>query len=272
MSLTILSYGGGVQSTAMLVLAAQGRLGYEIDAAVFANVGDNSEHPKTLAYVSEVAEPFAKAHGIDLVTIRRVKIRSGQVMDLHDEVIDPENRGIKIPVRMDKTGAPGNRSCTSDYKIQPINRWLRQRGASKNNPATVCIGISTDEIFRMGRRKPVPNQEAVYPLIDLGISRSQCQSIISEAGIPVPPKSSCFFCPFHTKQSWSEMRRDEPELFQKSVDLERKINEKRQVLGRDPVWLSDFQAPLDQAVPVAQDSLPFESDIDGECGSGYCWT
>jgi hypothetical protein len=40
---TIISYGGGVQSTAMLVLAIRGQLGYQIDAALFANVGDDSE-------------------------------------------------------------------------------------------------------------------------------------------------------------------------------------------------------------------------------------
>lgn len=43
----VISYGGGVQSTAMIVLAAQGKLGPVTDA-IFANVGDDSEHPQTL--------------------------------------------------------------------------------------------------------------------------------------------------------------------------------------------------------------------------------
>lgn len=57
----VISYGGGVQSTAMLVLAAQGRLGYPVTHALFANVGDQAEHPRTLAYVRDVAAPFAAA-------------------------------------------------------------------------------------------------------------------------------------------------------------------------------------------------------------------
>lgn len=41
------SYGGGVQSTAALVLAAQGIIDYPL--FLFSNVGDDSEHPGTLS-------------------------------------------------------------------------------------------------------------------------------------------------------------------------------------------------------------------------------
>lgn len=40
------SYGGGVQSTALLVLAAQRRIDYPL--FLFANVGDDSENPATV--------------------------------------------------------------------------------------------------------------------------------------------------------------------------------------------------------------------------------
>ncbi len=43
----VISYGGGVQSTALLVLANRGEIRY-VDAALFANVGDDSEDPDTL--------------------------------------------------------------------------------------------------------------------------------------------------------------------------------------------------------------------------------
>ena len=46
----VISYGGGVQSPALLVMAARGELG-KVDAALFCNVGDDSEHPETLEYV-----------------------------------------------------------------------------------------------------------------------------------------------------------------------------------------------------------------------------
>lgn len=271
MSLTIISYGGGVQSTAMLVLACEGRLGYDVDAAVFANVGPNSEHPATLTFIEEVARPYCAEHGLELVEVRRTMVRSGEVKDLYDDLMDPEMKAVKIPVRLG-TGAPGNRICTVDYKVKPMARWLKQNGASKTDPATVLIGFSTDEVFRVGRGQPIPGQERAYPLIDLGLSRSACQQLIADAGLPVPPKSSCYFCPFRTKQVWAEMRRDEPELFQKTVELERAMINKRHALGRDPAYLHGDLKPLDEAVHEAQDMLPLFDDKDGECDSGMCWT
>ena len=41
-----ISFGGGVQSTALLVLASQGKIDFR--TFLFANVGDDSEHPATL--------------------------------------------------------------------------------------------------------------------------------------------------------------------------------------------------------------------------------
>jgi hypothetical protein len=70
------------------------------------------------------------------------------------------------------------------------------------------------------------------------------------------------------------MRRDEPELFQKSVDLETLLNERRQMLGKDPVWLTRFNMPLNEAIGEAQDMLPlFVASPDNDsCDDGYCWT
>jgi hypothetical protein len=34
-----------------------------------------------------------------------------------------------------------------------------------------------------------------YPLIDWDWNRARCMEEIAKAGLPVPPKSSCFFCP-----------------------------------------------------------------------------
>ncbi len=64
MSLRCVSYGGGVQSTSLLVLAAQGRI--DFDLFLMANVGEDSEHPATLKYVREVAIPYAEERGIEL--------------------------------------------------------------------------------------------------------------------------------------------------------------------------------------------------------------
>lgn len=269
--LRVISYGGGVQSTALIVLALQEKIP-KVDAALFANVGDDSEHPGTLEFVRNVMIPWATEKGFPIHELHRT-MRDGTTRTLWGEIHAEGSRSIKIPVRMNGTGAPGNRSCTSDYKIRVVNKWLREHGATKQNPAEVCIGISTDEYQRASNRRPEPTQIALYPLLDLGLDRTACQNIIRNAGLPVPPKSSCFFCPFHRLQTWREMRRDEPELFWKSVELERHINTVRLELKRAPVFLTDKSMPLDQAAHEAGPTL-FDEEVfnDGKCDEGYCWT
>jgi hypothetical protein len=257
------SYGGGVQSTAALVLAAQGKIDY--CTFLFCNVGDDSENPETLAYIRDVALPFAQQHSIELHELQWIR-RNGEVDEtLYQRLTRPESRSIGIPVRM-SNGAPGNRSCTTDYKIRVVARWTRQHGATKDDPASVGIGISLDEFQRMRNDSGFAHQTLNYPLIDLRIDRMQCINIIRQAGLPVPPKSSCWFCPFHSLQTWQEMRQQQPVTFQKAVDLEKLLNERRTSLGRDQVWLTRKLKPLIEATT----ELTQESLFDDVCESGYC--
>jgi hypothetical protein len=253
---------------AALVLAAQGELDYRV--FLFANVGDDSEHPGTLRYVEEHARPFAAEHGIELTTLHRVR-RDGSGETLWGRLTKEGSRSLPIPVRMDN-GAPGQRSCTADFKIKVIGKELKRRGASADNPAHVGIGISVDEIHRANNRRQEPHERIEYPLLDLGLRRADCPRIIRSAGLPVPPKSSCFFCPFHRPETWHDMRRSEPELFEKSCQLEELLNRRRDELGKDHVYLTRFARPLREAVPDGVDLLPMFDEADGMCDSGYCMT
>ncbi|MFH9215929.1 phosphoadenosine phosphosulfate reductase [Streptomyces globisporus] len=263
------SYGGGVQSTALLVLAAQGRIDFR--TFLMANVGDDSEHPGTLRYLEEYARPFAAEHGIELAVLDRVMVRSGETRTLYGQLTKEGSRSLAIPVRM-SNGAPGTRSCTADFKIKVIGRELKRRGATKQHPATIGIGISLDEIHRANNRRCEPHEEIVYPLLELGLRRIDCARIVREAGLPVPPKSSCWFCPFHRPETWHDMRRNEPALFEKSCQLEELLNKRRDTLGKDHVYLTRFGRPLRQAIPAGVDVLPGFEDTDGLCDSGWCMT
>jgi hypothetical protein len=274
--LRTISYGGGVQSTALCVLAVQGKLdaviGGPVDVALFSNVGDDSEHPATLAFVREVMTPWAAERGLPIVELQRIK-RDGTVETLMGRLTKEGSRSLAIPVRM-SNGAPGNRSCTADFKIHVIGKWLKAQGCGKTTPpAIVCIGISVDEVERASRGRDEPYQKRYYPLLNLGLTRSDCERVIRDAGLPVPPKSSCFFCPFHRPTTWAEMRRDEPELFAKSQALEDLLNERRQMLGRDPVWLTRFNRRLSDAISEAQTSLFDDTTGIGEtgCDEGVCF-
>lgn len=148
------SYGGGVQSTAMLVLAAQGYL--PRGPFLFSNVGDDSEHPATMVYVREVAFEYAARHDIEIHELHRIPQKGpkkGKPETLYGRLMEPGSRSLPIPVRMPDTGAPGTRACTADFKIRVVARWLKEHGATPENPVQVGIGISTDEYQRANERR-----------------------------------------------------------------------------------------------------------------------
>jgi hypothetical protein len=263
MALRFFSYGGGVQSTAALVLAAQGKIDYPV--FLFANVGDDSEHPDTLRYVEAYAKPYAAANGIELYEV--TPTRHGQPSTLYAETINLEQRMITIPARA-ANGAPGVRSCTSNYKIRPIGRETQRRGATKENPAALGLGISLDEYQRMNTSR-LAWQVFEYPLIDLRLSRDGCEAIIRRAGLPVPPKSACWFCPFLRPSRWREMKEREPNIFMNAVIFERDIIAKRAHHGQSPLYLTRFARTLDQVFDGEQ-AMMFEDD--DTCESGFCMT
>jgi hypothetical protein len=255
------SFGGGIQSVAALVLQAQGRISY--DAFVFSNVGADSENPDTLTYYEQYAKPFAEAHGIPLVEVGKLRFEEPDTLY---QTLMRDDRSIHIPAYM-ATGAPGQRSCTHKFKIEVVARWIRLQG---HREATVGLNISTDEI----ERAHTPQWQDIsgikeiveYPLIDLRISRNDCRKLITEAGLPVPPKSACYFCPFHSRHNWVMLKTEHPELFQKAVEIERFLNYKREKIGKDQVYLHPNLVPLDQAVG---DQSNFFGIVDN-CESGYC--
>ncbi|WP_262401754.1 phosphoadenosine phosphosulfate reductase [Actinomadura sp. CNU-125] len=263
---TTFSFGGGWQSTAALVLAARGEL--PIDTFVFANVGDDSENPATLAYLREHAAPFARRNGLRLIELHRTR-RDGTIETLYGRLTREGSRSIPIPVRM-SSGAPGTRSCTADFKIRVIGRWLKRQGAGPGNPATVAIGITVDEIHRANNRRGDPHERLVYPLLDMGLRRADCPRIITSAGLPVPPRSACWFCPFRSVSAWQNTRRDDPELFERACRLEETLNHRRRLLDRDPVWFTRFNAPLSEVIPTDA-PLPLDGG-DGSCDGGWCFT
>lgn len=266
----VISYGGGVQSTALIAMAATGELA--ADVALFANVGDDSEKSATLAYVRDVMVPWAREQGFDLRIVHRLRRDGSVAPTLLQQLESAKSRSIEIPARM-ANGAPGTRNCTETYKIRTINRWLRDNGVKPSNKATVLIGFSYDEAHRMGRNKPRRYSVADYPLVDRRITREDCKRIIERAGLPVPPKSSCWFCPYQKPSEWARLRRDDAATFERAAQLEAVLIARRAGLGKDPIYLTRFAKPLAEAIQVEQDGLDFGSGPGAEsCDEGYCWT
>lgn len=269
-----------MQSTACLVLAAQGKI--DFPTFIFANVGKKAENRKTIEYVEQYSKPFAEKHGIEFVTVAKMN-RFGIPRDLFDDLMDLATKTIHIPVFMPKGGL-GYRKCTVDYKIKPVRRFIKKRGATAKKPAIVGIGISLDEFHRM---RDSLDAFAVnnYPLVDMRIRRQECVDIIKEAGLPVPPKSSCWFCPYQKLKEWEKMATEDPVQFALGVELERTLWLKNDGHINGNVLLTRKGVPLDQAV-LPSGQLPiFVTGTDGslimlgggieeedeEC-TGYCMT
>ena len=301
-SLRIFSFGGGVQSVAALVLAAQGKIPYQ--HFVFANTGNDSENPDTLRYIRDVAIPFAKQHGLFIWETRR----PGPT--LYQRVTRPGNKFAGIPMRL-PNGKPGRRGCTSDYKVKVLDKWLldtcgirkclaweqattrrvvkrmkqqgipcsyqlAKRAVIKHAPrpyAIVGMGISLDE-FSRARTLAATHWKALdYPLLRLRLTRDDCIAIIEAAGLPVPPKSACWFCPFKSLAAWQELLEQKPAYFERAAELEDRFNQNR----RYKMWLTNKGMPLRQAIRVyaAQKEAREQSQRETEqtaCDGGHCWT
>ncbi len=263
----VFSSGGGIQSTAALILSAQGKIDYPV--FIFANTGDDSENPETLDYVRSISVPFALEHGIAFYEVQKRRLGKHEHQTLLGEIYR-RKRSVPIPARM-SNGAPGNRTCTVDFKINIVDKFIAEE-LKHNGSATVGLGISTDEIHRAKKRDAIKTRGFIksieYPLIDLGLNRSQCYQIILEAGLPIAPKSACYFCPFHSRDEWINLRHDHPDLFNKAVELEVFINHKREaVLPKDKIWLHQYLRPLNEAVGL---QMTFD-DLEN-CEDGYCFT
>ena len=263
MTIRAFSFGCGVQSMAALVLAARREIDYPL--FLFANVGADSENPETITYYTETAVPYAADNGIELVELHKVRRDGSRVTLL--EHIRTANRSVPIPMRM-SNGAPGNRQCTGDFKIAVVAKELKRRGASRADPAAVGLGISLDEFRRARADSRVPHETLEYPLIDRRMTRADCVTVIRDAGLPVPPKSACYFCPFQSPASFQRMRHDHPSRFQVVVGIEWLLTNRRQQLGKDAVYMTRFGRPLDEVTSdqMTLDLDDWDAECDGVCG------
>ncbi|MEU7618758.1 hypothetical protein AB0B27_22050 [Micromonospora rifamycinica] len=264
-----LSLGAGVQSTTLLLLAAQGTIpGF--DAAIFA---DTSWEPAAVYRHLDRLTGIAQAAGIEVVRVSTGDIRA--------DALDPEHRFASMPLfTLGPNGQRGmaRRQCTSEYKIKPIKVEVRRR-LGYPHPARVpagvrarmAIGISLDEIGR-ARDSDVGYMHNVHPLLDLGWRRTDCLRYLTEQGLGDTPKSSCVGCPFHDDGFWADLRANSPAEWADAVAFDRAIRHgsaKANADGhplRGQFFLHRARVPLDEVVLRSQ---PRPADARG-CGPWTC--
>lgn len=232
----VLSFGGGVNSTAMLLLLAD--LQQLPDLVLFADTG--GERPATYDHVREM-RTWCIDHAVPFHVVRN---------------------GVKTleQVSLDRKELPslayGFKGCSVKFKRQPMDRYIRDNWApaavawAQGELVTRYIGIDAGETRRA---KLPPDNRYVYryPLVEHGVDRDGCLALIKKHGLTPPPKSSCFFCPALRKPEILALAKDHPDLFARAVAIEKNaVTRSVAGLGRRFAW-GDFVAGTAPQVETA---------------------
>jgi hypothetical protein len=228
---TVVSYGGGIQSTALVVLAMRER--WAIDEIVHVDLM-GAESPATREYVALFGDWLRREHGRDITIIER---------DLYGDMLARPGF-TPVPWRGKYERFILSRQCTRQYKVQPLQRYLYDRYPGER--IGLMLGISVDEYHRM-RDSSAARIEHVYPLVDRRLTRWQCRDIIERAGLSVPYKSSCWFCPYRTPGSQLVLLQHYPQLREMADALEDRINTERRRRGQDEIIVLRADTDVEQS-------------------------
>jgi len=275
-----LSLGAGAQSTVLALLLSRSdrrlaELGYPMpDVAVFADTGWEPEYVyRHLNWLeAELQFPLIRVSDGDL----RENLKQGRTVSGH--------RFVDVPLyTVNEDGRKGmlRRQCTNHYKIRPIYRRIRQlaggiprRPFPKDKYAEMWIGISQDEMLRM---KPSRESwvEHRWPLVDIGMSRSDCIEWFStEYPDRYLPRSACVICPYRSDEHWVELKQREPNSYEEAVRFDRWLRKStetpvRKLLNGRP-YLHSARKPLDSVIKQKETGSvtgeAFNNECEGLCG------
>ena len=244
-----ISFGAGVQSTALVIISALGL--YDCPKADFAVFADTQSEPQWVYDNLERMTVWAKQ--------RDLPIYVTTVGSLEEDMKAGTSQGRRcasIPgfTRSETDGrtAMVRRQCTGDYKITPISKytrkylgfvkWARIKGKVD---VTALIGISRDEAHRMKDAREIWIRNK-YPLVEAGLFRFNCVKIIQDQGLPVPKKSACRFCPYHSDEYWNDLKINYPDEFNKAVEFDATVRDMSKRGLHQPLYLHRSLKPLSE--------------------------
>lgn len=258
--MNIVSFGGGTNSTAMIIEMYKRHI--PIDLILFADTG--GERPETYSFI-KLFNQWLMDHNMPSITPVEYFTRKGERLTLEDECL----RSKTLP-----SMAYGYKKCSLKHKIATQHKycihhpqcreiWKRKERINK------YIGYDAGEPQRVEhaaeRDAADKKYNHVYPLVEWGIDREGCKKAIKAAGLPLPGKSSCFFCPSMKKAEIQELWTIHPDLFERAVTIERNAKETLkniEGLGRHWSWEGYRASYLSNG-----DLFPFIDHVGGcQCG------
>jgi len=260
----IVSYGGGTNSTAMLI--AMVLKGIKPDLILFADTG--GELPETYDWVNTfsdwlIAEGFPVIEWVKYTQVEGSR-RTFTYSTLEEECLIKK----ALPSK-----AYGFATCSMKYKVGPQQKYLKQWCLSQEIKAIPrqFVGIHTGEMSRLldktGKIRQM-EQEGIrqeYPLIEWGLNQENCNALIKSVGFPVPSKSSCFFCPNRKISEIVELKEKHPELYQRAVEMEQNADLRSlKGLGRTKYAWGDVGAltPMEKALIEAGENNKLCACVD----------
>lgn len=265
-TLRLLSLGAGVQSTVLALMAAAGTLP-GLDGAIFADTG--WEPRRVYDHLDRLSDVL-KGAGIPLYRVSKGNLRNDALDPHHRNASVPyfvrnppymvkepaawaacDHRGSPSadecgacgpdgmtpaawrdrPATLAEREGMGRRQCTSEYKLAPINRKVREllgaappdfRRVPRGRVAEQWIGFSADEIGRVTDPR-VSYLKHRYPLLDLGMDRAACERWLAAAGWGEVAKSACIGCPYHGNRQWRDLRDNHPDEWADAVAFDAAI-------------------------------------------------
>lgn len=255
-----IAYGGGTQSTALLILACRGEIQPRPSLAVFADTGDE---PEWVYRTVAAGTAYAARYGIEVVTRSKGHALSREILD----AADGKRTRFETTPAYTQSGGALMQKCTQEFKIRVIHREIRRRiGRRRNARAVGYIGISRDEASR-AKPSRVPWIEFRWPLIDLGLQRHECIRIVEDALGFIPKRSACVHCPYHSGDYWTMLKAESPQGYALACRVDEAY---RRMAGKAGVaenaYLSARRVPLERIRFDAQQTF---DGFGNECG-GFC--
>ena len=227
--LRALSLGAGVQSTTVLLLARDGTI-EPYEAVVFADTHD---------------EPRTVYDHLDRLGDNIARVTAGRLGDTVNSTY--------LPIPLFKDGGMGRRQCTYQYKLRPIRTHLRTYG--RDVDLSVCI--STDEYSR-AKDSGLNWCRNVFPLLDLGWSRADCNAYLADNWPWPVPRSACVYCPLKSDREWLDLRENQPDDWAAAVAFDE--------AARPFGYVHRSERPLTEAVLRPEDAGQMALECEGMCG------
>jgi hypothetical protein len=210
--LTAVAHGGGVNSGAMALALLE--RGIVPDFQLFADTG--GERPQTYEHIEMLSQYLHEKGGFPLIQTVRNRSKKWGDVSLEEECL----RTSSLP-----SIAYGWKKCSEKWKARPQNAALRldPRARAEWKAGRKIVKLIGYDAGEMRRAKyPIDKRyECEYPLIEFGMFREECEEILARHGMKVG-KSSCFFCPSHTKSQILTLAAEHPDLAARALHIEQK--------------------------------------------------